>query len=260
MKNKYLNNKNLNKYMQDKDIKEKKEREKKEKDELLARAIQAVQAIDSKNSVQKTKEHIYFGYVRVSTDEQDLDRQKQALERYSLRENIKFHKIYEDKASGTTLNRPQLETLRHLLRDGDIVVVESYDRMCRSTIDMLNLIDEFEGRGVGFISLKENFDTTNAMGRLMLTVVAAVGEAERKQMLERQRAGIRRAQVEGRYKGRKPIEKPQNFDFCLDRYLNSTKLKPYPFRQLLLDTNLKRSTLIRFIEKEKEKKRDTSKE
>lgn len=234
----------------------KKIKEKNEKDELLAKAIQAVQAVDSKNSVQKNKEKIHFGYIRVSTEEQDLDRQKIALERYALRENIKFKAIYEDKASGTNLNRPQLETLRHLLRDGDIVVVESYYRMCRSTIDMLNLIDEFEASGVGFVSIKENFDTTNAMGRLILTVMAAVGEAERKQMLERQRNGIKKAQAEGKYKGRKPIEKPDNFDFCLDKYLNSTKIKPYPFRQLLKDTNLKKSTLIRFIEKEKKKKRD----
>lgn len=234
-------------------------KEKKEKDDLLAKAIQAVQAVDSTNSLQKNKEKIYFGYIRVSTEEQDLDRQKIALENYALRENIKFKAIYEEKASGTTLNRPQLETLRHLLRDGDVVVVECYDRMCRSTIDMLQLIDEFESQGVGFVSIKENFDTTNAMGRLMLTVVAAVGEAERRQMLERQRNGIKKAQAEGKYKGRKPIEKPDNFDFCLDKYLNATKIKPYPFRQFLKDTNLKRSTLLRFIEKAKGNQSDAFK-
>jgi DNA invertase Pin-like site-specific DNA recombinase len=155
------------------------------------------------------------------------------------------------KATGINLNRPELQILLNQLRDGGIIVVESYDRLCRSTLDLLTLIDDFESKNVGFISIKENFNTMNAMGRLLLTVVAAVGEMERKLMLERQKIGIKKAQMEGKYKGRQPVKKPDNFDQCLDRYLSATKLRPYPFRSFLKDTNLKRSTLIKFINQAK---------
>lgn len=226
-------------------------KDKKNKDELLTKAIEAVQAVDSENILKKTKNLNYYGYIRVSTEEQDLSRQEIALANYATKEGIEFKRIFKEKASAISLNRPELENLRNRLDPNDVVVVESYDRLCRSTLDLLTLIDQFEAQGVGFVSIKENFDTTNAMGRLMLTVVAAVGEAERKLMLERQRNGIRKAQAEGKYKGRQPIKKPDSFDFYLDKYLHATKLNPYPFRKFLEDTNLKRSTLIRFIQKSK---------
>ena len=98
------------------------------------------------------------------------------------------------------------------------------------------------------------------MGKLILTMIAGLGEMERALMLERQAIGIQRARAEGRYKGRKKIEKPEMFDFYFNKYQNSTKIKPYPFRQFLKDTDLKKSTLIRFIRDAKSEKRDASKE
>ena len=229
---------------------EKKEKQEKKREEL-DKIIQVVEALDFDVDLNKAskikKEKVYFGYMRVSTLEQNVDRQKIALEKFASENKIKFKKIFEDFATGTNLNRPQLKLLLDQLREDDVIVCESYDRLCRSTLDLLSLMKNFEDKNVDFISIKENFNTSNAMGKLMLTMIAGLGEMERALMLERQAIGIQKARAEGKYKGRKPIRKPDNFYYCLDQYLNASKIKQYPFRQFLKDTNLKKSTLVRFI-------------
>lgn len=92
------------------------------------------------------------------------------------------------------------------VRAGDTVVVESISRIARNTRDLLSIVSELTEKGVEFVSLKENIDTTTPQGRFMLTVFGALAELERENILERQREGIEIAKSEGKYKGRKPID------------------------------------------------------
>lgn len=141
-----------------------------------------------------------YGYARVSTDDQDLTVQREALKAAGC------EVIREEKVSGGSREgRKELETLIQFLRAGDVLVVTKLDRLARSTLDMLTLITDLGKRGVGVRSLAErDIDTTTAAGTLMLTVFAAVAQFERERIKERQAEGIAKAKEKGVYKGGKP--------------------------------------------------------
>lgn len=138
-----------------------------------------------------------FAYARVSTDDQDLTVQREALKAAGC------EIIREEKASGKSRSgRDQLDTLMQFIREGDTLIVTKLDRLARNTLDMLSIIQELGDRGVGFRSLAEPWaDTTSPAGKLMLTVMAGVAEFERARIKERQREGIKRAKANGVYKG-----------------------------------------------------------
>lgn len=146
-------------------------------------------------------EKTYIGYVRVSTTDQNEARQLQALENFGQ----PMHKIFIDKCSGKTSERPKLKRMLDYVRDGDVVIVSEYSRLARSSADMLRLVDELQAKGVEIISMKEQLDTTTPQGRFMLTVFAGLAELERETIRERQREGIAIAKAEGKYKGRQPM-------------------------------------------------------
>lgn len=125
-----------------------------------------------------------IGYVRVSTVEQNTARQE------VLMRSLDVEKMYIDKMSGKSKNRPQLKEMLENLHDGDTVVVESISRLARSTKDLLELVEDFRKKGVYFVSQKENIDTTTPQGKFMLTVFAAIAELERDQTEQRQKEGI----------------------------------------------------------------------
>lgn len=141
-----------------------------------------------------------IAYVRVSTVEQNEERQVEMLKKYGIT------KWYIDKASGKNVVRTELQKLREFVREGDVVYVVDWSRLSRSVEDLLRLIQEFNGKSVKLISLKENFDTSTSMGKLMITVIGAIYEFQRAYILEAQAEGIEIAKQEGKYKGRKPIE------------------------------------------------------
>ncbi|WKY47305.1 recombinase family protein [Eubacteriaceae bacterium ES3] len=143
------------------------------------------------------------GYVRVSTEEQNEARQIEILNCLGAEE------IYVDKVSGKDTNRPQFKKMMEYLRKGDTLVVESYSRLSRSTVDLIKTVERLNEKGVDFISQKEKIDTTTAQGKLMMTIFAGIYQFERECMLERQKEGIAIAKAEGKYKGRKPIEVDQ---------------------------------------------------
>lgn len=144
------------------------------------------------------------GYVRCSTEEQNEERQIMMMEEQNT------GKIYMDKASGKNTNRPEFKKMMEFVREGDIIVVESISRIARNTSDLLSIVAKLEDKGVEFVSLKENIDTSTPQGRFMLTVFGALAELERDSILERQREGIAIAKAQGKYKGRKPIEIDEN--------------------------------------------------
>ena len=139
------------------------------------------------------------GYIRCSTIEQNEARQMKMMEEHNI------EKLFVDKASGKDTNRDNYKAMMAFVRAGDSLTVESISRIARNTQNLLAIVAELTEKGVEFISLKENIDTTTPQGRFMLTVFAALSELERESILERQREGIEIAKAEGKYKGRKPV-------------------------------------------------------
>ena len=145
------------------------------------------------------------GYIRVSTIEQREDRQVKAL----LDAGVEEDALFVDKKSGKNTDREQLQALLQFVRKGDCVYTESISRIARNTKDLLTIIDTLTNKGVDFVSLKENIDTTTPQGRFMLTVFSAIATLERESILERQQEGILLAKERGAYKGgkKKDIDK-----------------------------------------------------
>lgn len=137
-----------------------------------------------------------IGYARVSTDDQNLDLQRDALQKAGC------ERIYEEKESGGKAERPELLKTLENLRPGDTLVVWRLDRLGRSLKHLIQTVEELEGRGVGFQSLTETIDTTTSGGKLIFHIFAALAEFERNLIRERTRAGIVAARARGRQGGR----------------------------------------------------------
>ena len=146
-----------------------------------------------------------IGYIRVSTQEQNTIQQEVLMQELGVDE------VYIDRLSGKNTDRPELKKMTDYVRKGDTVIVESISRFARNTRDLLDLVEKLSEKGVEFVSKKEAIDTTTPTGKFMLTVFGAVAELEREYILQRQQEGIAIAKAEGKYRGRKPIER-SNFD------------------------------------------------
>lgn len=140
---------------------------------------------------------LLIGYARVSTVDQNLDLQRDALQRAGCGQ------IYEDKASGRAKdNRPELAGVLRALRAGDTLVVWRLDRLARSLVDLVQIINELGEKGIGFRSLTEQIDTTSAQGRLFLGVFASMAQYMRDVINENTREGLKAAKARGRVGGR----------------------------------------------------------
>jgi DNA invertase Pin-like site-specific DNA recombinase len=137
-----------------------------------------------------------IGYARVSTKDQDTAAQEEALKAAGC------SKVFKETASGGKWERAELHRMIDQLRAGDTVVVWKLDRFSRSLRDLLQLLAQLEGLGVGFQSLTESIDTTSAGGRMMMQIVGAFAEFERNLIRERTSAGIARAKAAGKHLGR----------------------------------------------------------
>ena len=154
-----------------------------------------------------------IGYVRVSTVEQNEARQLESLKGYDI------DRWYTEKVSGKDLNRPELQKMLDFAREGDTIYIHDFSRISRSVKDLLSLIDLLEAKKVHLVSVKENLDTSTPAGRLMLTMIGAINEFERANLLERQAEGIAIAKAKGKYKGRKAIEINEAFIEGYNKYL-----------------------------------------
>lgn len=176
-----------------------------------------------------------IGYARVSTREQNLDRQIKALKEYGC------DTILEEKKTGKNMDRLQLQTLLNTVKAGDTVVVSELTRISRSTADLHNLVNELDAKGVTFKSLKESWiDTTTAHGRLVFTMLAGVAQFERELMLERQAEGIEVAKERGVKFGRK-LDKDANLARAVELY----KEGKYPAGEIAKMCKMSRATLYR---------------
>lgn len=147
-----------------------------------------------------------IGYIRVSTADQNTDRQEIALS------ELEIQKLFIEKVSGKNTERLQLKKMMEYIREGDILYVESISRLARSTQDLLSIVKKLQDKKVDLVSLKENIDTSSPQGRFVLTIFGALSELERESILQRQREGIAAARLKGKKFGRSRIENPKDWD------------------------------------------------
>lgn len=179
-----------------------------------------------------------IGYIRVSTTEQNTARQEELLR------DAGVERTFIDKQSGKNMQRTGLLSMLEFIREGDIVIVESYSRLARSVKDLIEIIDTIQKKKADFQSIKEKVDTSSPQGKLIFTIFAALYEFERETILERQKEGIEIAKKAGKYKGRKPIPVDEKlFKESYDSWIKS-ELKTKDFMKRF---NLKASTFYRKI-------------
>lgn len=178
-----------------------------------------------------------IAYIRVSTIEQNEDRQIEGLKKHNI------NKWFTEKVSAKDANRPELKSMIEFAREGDTIYIHSLDRLARSTNDLLNIVEELKSKGIHLISNKENIDTNTATGKLMLTMIGAINTFERENMLERQREGIALAVQKGKYKGRKKISYPTNWTEIYNKY-KTRKLK---VNEAMDQLGLKRNTFYKLV-------------
>jgi len=184
----------------------------------------------------------FFGYARVSTDDQDLSLQIDALTKHGIPED----RIFKDKLPGAKADRPGLAECLDALNSGDILVVWRLDRLGRSKQHLITIVEDLRSRGVGFRSLSEGaIDTTSASGELIFNIFSALAQFERRLIQERTKAGLAAARARGRIGGR-PTLRPY------DPKVRMAK-KLYRDATIAIDDicdamKISRSTLYRYVE------------
>lgn len=184
---------------------------------------------------------MFIGYARVSTEDQHLYMQEDALKSTGCTE------IFRDIASGVKTARPGLEQALAYLREGDTLVVWKLDRLGRSLSHLIQTIQELDEKGIGFKSIQESIDTTTSGGKLIFHMFSALAEFERDLIVERTRAGLKAARARGRMGGRPAM---------LDKK-QIAKMKDYYQEQKMTVTdickifNISRPTLYNYLNKEK---------
>ena len=154
-------------------------------------------------------------YIRVSSIDQNEARQVEAMKDKGI------EKYYIEKISGKDTNRPKLQEMLEYVREGDQVYIHDFSRLARSTKDLLEIVEILNKKGVILKSNKENLDTSTPTGKLMLTMIGAINEFERQNLLERQREGIEIAKREGKFKGKQIVNmSEEDFENALVKYKN----------------------------------------
>ena len=195
-----------------------------------------------------------FGYVRVSSKEQNADRQIKALKDYSS--ELKDENIYIDKESGKDFNRDQYQELRRVLRKGDVLIVKELDRLGRNKEAIKDELNYFKDKGVRVKILnipttlmdlpEENAWVIDMVNNILIEVLAAIAEEERNKIRQRQAEGIAIAKEQGKYKGRKPQELPKSFPSLYNRWKDGS-ITAVEFTKILGYKS--RTTLYRKIKK-----------
>lgn len=187
-----------------------------------------------------------IGYIRVSTKEQNTDRQHADF----AAAGIQLDRIFEEKITGKDTNRPELNKMLEYVREGDIVYVESISRLGRSTKDLLDIVDIFARKKVELKSLKEPaIDTTTPYGKLIFSIFGALSEFERSCIKERQREGIDAAKAAGKYLGRPKIKMPKSFPNAYDDWKAGKSTATATWRTL----GLTKSTFYKLVKEYEEK-------
>lgn len=181
-----------------------------------------------------------IGYARVSTKEQNLSLQMDALEKEGCK------KIFEEKISGAKADRPELRKMIEQVREGDIIVTWKLDRLGRSIRDLINLVNEIQEKGAGLKSLNDSIDTTTPQGKLTFHLFASLAEFERDIIRERTKAGLEAARARGRKGGRpKGLSKEAQDKAIIAETLY--KQREMTITQICKHLNIARSTLYKYL-------------
>ncbi len=181
-----------------------------------------------------------IGYARVSTHDQNLDLQKDALEKAGCK------KLFVDEVSGTVAKREGLEKAKEILREGDVLIVWRLDRLGRSIRDLIDWVTQLEDAGIGFKSLQESIDTTTSSGKLVFHIFAALAEFERNLIRERTNAGLAAARARGRLGGRKKSLNAKERKRAVEMY----ERKNQTVKQICEMMNITKPTLYAYIREE----------
>lgn len=177
-------------------------------------------------------------YIRVSTVEQNEARQLKAMKTYQI------DKYFTEKVSAKDTNRPQLQAMLDYVREGDTVYIHDFSRLARSTKDLLDIVEQLNNKGVHLHSNKENLDTSTPTGKLLLTMIGAIAEFERANLLERQREGIAIAKALGKYKGG---QVKQIDEETFNKYYNQYQSRQINKVQFAEKLNISRTTLYKLL-------------
>lgn len=181
-------------------------------------------------------QNFIFGYARVSTEQQNLDRQLDALQKYGV------DSIYKEKMTGTKRDRPELNKMLERMTDGDTVVIEPLSRLGRSTKDLIELTELFRSKGVNLISLKEAIDTTTSTGKLLFTLMSTIAQFERDVIADRTREGLAAARARGRCGGRPAIDSR-----LVKQAVELYGTRQYSIKEIEALTGVKKATLYRSL-------------
>lgn len=179
-----------------------------------------------------------IGYARVSTGDQELFLQTDAL----LKAGVEERDIFKEKISGSRKDRPELERMLAYAEPGDTVIVWKLDRIGRSTRHLIELVDGFKERGIHFISLTDAIDTTTALGELIFIILAALAQFERSMTIERTYAGLAASRARGK-KGGRPKANQDKLDLAIELY----KGKKHSIPKITELTGISKTTLYRYI-------------
>ena len=177
-----------------------------------------------------------YGYARVSTVDQNLDRQKDALLKYGI------DHLFCEKISGAKKSRPELDKLLAVLENGDSIVIESLSRLGRSVKNLSELMELFNEKGIRLISLKESIDTTSATGRLLFTIISSLAAFERETLIERTNEGLASARARGKRGGR-----PKTDEMALKKAIALYQTGQYSLADIQSMTGVSKSTLYRAL-------------
>lgn len=178
-----------------------------------------------------------IGYARVSTVDQDLEKQIQQI----VKEGCE--RIYEEKVTGTKMDRPELDKLLDQLRPEDTVIVTELTRISRTTKDLFKIVEIIESKGANIKSLKESWiDTTTPQGKLMFTIFAGISQFERDLTSERTKESLAVARARGRNGGR-PKKDSSKIELAVKMY----KSKEYSIKEITEATGVSKTTLYRYI-------------
>jgi DNA invertase Pin-like site-specific DNA recombinase len=192
-----------------------------------------------------------IGYARVSTNEQNLDLQRDAL----LKAGVSHKDIYTDKITGVKADRPGLQAALSHLREGDTLIVWRLDRLGRSLRHLIETVTTLREQGISFQSLTENIDTSTATGTLVFQIFGALAEFERNLIKERTVAGLISARARGRTGGR-PKGNPDERKVALARKFYNDDALSIP--EILKTLNISKSTLYRWVDSNDGEREKTS--